>query len=212
MNAITPAFAGHPRRASTAFVQMRSGACVDLLLPDLSAVTIEDIATNLARTARFNGATLGCQPYSVAQHSLHVAQAVEAWGYTAPVQLCALFHDAAEAITGDVVTPMKMLLGPAFAAIEWRIADAIRGRFRLPLRLDVHPIPDADAALLATERRDLLADPAWDWPIALPDPLEIRITPMPSSVAYTHWLNKARDLGQRCGIDMDEGRGVVRNG
>lgn len=207
MNAIPPI---HPRRASTAFVQLRSGACVDLLAPDLSAVTLEDIATALSRIARFNGHTRGDQPYSVAQHSLHVAQAVEAWGYTAPVQLAALFHDAAEAVLGDTITPVKRLLGPAFVALESRVEDAVRSRFRLPLRINVHPIPAADAALLATERRDLLATPAWDWGADLPPPLDIRITAEPASVAYSRWLEAAHRTAQRCGIDLDERR-VARN-
>lgn len=199
MNAISPPFATHPRRASTAFVQVRSGACVDLLIPDLTPVSLEDIATGLSRTARFNGHTRGAAIYTVAQHSLHVAQAVEACGYTPAVQLTALFHDAAEALIGDVVTPVKRLLGPAWWAIESRMEAAIRARFGLPLPMDYAPIRQADAALLATERRDLLLPSAWTWGEDLPAALDLRIEPMEQSVAYTRWLSAASALADRCG-------------
>ena len=207
MNAIPPI---HPRRVSTAFVQMRSGACVDLLLPDLSPVKIEDIATALSRIPRFNGHTRGDQPYSVAQHSLHVVQAIEAWGYAAPVQLTALFHDAPEALIGDVVTPVKLLLGQAWADLEARLAEAVRRRFSIPLPLTYGPVRTADASLLATERRDLLLAPSWEWPGSLPPAVELRITAEPASVAYSRWLEAAHGIARRCGIDLEDRKGIAR--
>lgn len=205
MNAITPIAGPHPKRASTAFVQVRSGACVDLLVPDLSPVTLEDIATALSRAARFNGHTKGDQPYSVAQHSLHVAEALAAWGYTPGVQLAGLFHDAAEAFVGDLVTPVKRLMGDAWTTLEARLEEAIRRRFGLIVSAGYAPIRTADLALLATERRDLLNPSAWEWPGDLPPAIEgLTIRPLPPSVAHCRWLAAAYRLGARCGVEMGE--------
>lgn len=69
----------------------------------MQSICIEDIAHHLSQTMRYNGA---CGwPYSVAHHSLEVAKLVPA-----PFKLAGLLHDAAEAYTGDLVSPLKHAL------------------------------------------------------------------------------------------------------
>lgn len=185
----------HPRRASAAFVQLRSGACVDLLHPDLAPASLEDVATALSRTARFNGHTRGEQAYSVAQHSVHVAETLRTWGYSEHVCRAGLFHDAAEALIGDVVTPVKRLLGPAWTRLEKRAQSAVRRRFNISVAFDHPAIAIADMTLLATEQRDLLATPAWTWGASTSMALQaLRITAWPASVAYARWLAAAQAL------------------
>ncbi len=114
-----------------------------------SEIQIEDIAHALATTTRYGGHTLGY--YSVAQHSVLVSQACKPehalWG---------LLHDAAEAYLGDVVRPVKH--GPGmepFRQFEDALMTMICTRFGLSY-WEPDSVKWADAALLATEKRDLL--------------------------------------------------------
>jgi hypothetical protein len=50
------------------------------------------------------------------------------------LKLMALLHDAAEAYTGDIIKPLKVLL-PEFAEIERKIMVAIATKFQIPLTL-----------------------------------------------------------------------------
>jgi len=75
------------------------------LRPD--EVDLEDIAIALSNLCRFGGRCR--QFYSVAQHSLWVADQVKE--LRPELELCALLHDAAEAYVGDVVSPIKPWLG-----------------------------------------------------------------------------------------------------
>jgi len=101
------------------FVHTISGFVVNLLNPDPDTISIQDIAHNLARINRFNGATK--VPYSVADHSVWVSKVV-------PEEhaLAGLLHDASEAYLGDIVAPLKPLLRD-YCYLEERF-DAVIGK------------------------------------------------------------------------------------
>lgn len=181
---------------SACFVQLHSGRCVDLLAPDLAEVTLTDLATGLARIPRFLGATRGDHAYSVAQHSVLVAQLLQ--HAPLPLRRAALLHDAHEAILGDIATPVKRALGRQLVAeLERRIALPLYARFRLaPALLDDARVKHADRTALAMERRDLMARSAWDWPEDLPEPLRWPpLRPWPASLAQAQFLAHANALG-----------------
>ena len=144
-----------------------SGRHIDLLAPCPDEIAIEDIALGLSRECRFSGQTR--EFYSVAQHSVLVSRIVpEAFA------LEALLHDATEAYLGDVSSPLKQLL-PEHRRIEKILDRAIRTRFGLPI-LPSGPVKRADRILLATEKRDLMPEDSFTWPILegvepLPDPI-----------------------------------------
>jgi len=115
---------------------------------------IEDIAHSLSLQCRFNG---HCKEmYSVADHSLHVSARCEhkLWG---------LLHDAAEAYVGDIITPLKRNC-PFLKETEDRILEAIAVRFNLPWPVPAE-VEDVDLRMWATEQRDLMCKPLFDWVI-----------------------------------------------
>jgi 5'-deoxynucleotidase YfbR-like HD superfamily hydrolase len=126
--------AGRGAAAPRAWQRMLSGRRLDLLDPSPLDIEIRDIAHGLARVARWNGQTSGDHPYSVAQHSLLVEAIVPhlSPAAAAPERLAALLHDAPEYVVGDLISPFKAVIGAGYKAVEERLADAVRLRFRLP--------------------------------------------------------------------------------
>lgn len=138
------------------WIILHSGRAFDLLNPRADMINPLDIAHALAHTCRFNGHCT--RHYSVAQHSMLVAELVPAED-----QLHALLHDATEAFVGDMVRPLKHL--PAMSAyreIEQRIWLAICQQFHLVPELP-ESVKQADMVALATERRDLMPDHPSEW-------------------------------------------------
>lgn len=135
-----------------------SGKRIDLLNPDLSMIDIEDIAHHLALINRYSGATP--LPYSVAQHSVYVAQSSKNLG--------GLLHDAHEAYIGDVTTPVKDAMeylvasgSDAYADLDFLWTEAIERKFRLSddpsILKDIHA---ADLGIRQDEMRCLKGVPA----------------------------------------------------
>lgn len=113
-------------------IRTATGVKFDLVNPNSTMVNIVDIATGLAHNPHFNGQSP--RFFSVAQHSVMVLERYEKENPEAfaGVKLLALLHDAAEAYTGDIIKPLKVLL-PEFKAIEERIMKAICFKFDIPL-------------------------------------------------------------------------------
>lgn len=106
-----------------------SGLLININNPTVDMICIDDVASALSKICRFGGHSNDF--YSVAQHSVIVAK-------LAPGYLCreALLHDATEAYLGDVIKPLKNILGAAYEDIEARFMDIICKKFDLsPLRL-----------------------------------------------------------------------------
>ena len=133
-----------PDHSPRAWQRMLSGRRLDLLDPSPLDIEIEDIAHGLARVARWNGQTVGDNPFSVAQHSIVVvAITVELHPRLgAAGRLAALLHDAAEYVIGDMISPFKAVIGGEYRDVEARLSLAIRRRFGLPDQL---PIATANA-------------------------------------------------------------------
>ena len=137
------------------FLNMISGAEIDLNNPEGQEHNILDISHGLALTNRFVGQTL--RPYSVAEHSLLVWELLYLSGAHVRAQLAGLMHDAHEYITGDMSTPFKALIGEPWYAIEraWAASVAHSLGYHNPDTYHYSIIKQADLIALATERRDL---------------------------------------------------------
>lgn len=124
-------------RRARAWQRMLSGRRLDLLDPTPMDIEIEDIAHGLSFVARWNGQTRGDWPYSVAEHSLLVADLFAALAPEAEPRwrLAALLHDAPEYVIGDLISPVKAHVGPGYGEMDRRLAAAIHLRFGLPAEL-----------------------------------------------------------------------------
>jgi hypothetical protein len=140
---------------------MNSGIDVFLEAPTLEMINPRDIAHHLALINRFNGATE--TPYSVAQHSVLVADLLFAKKQPAHVCLWGLLHDAHEAYLGDVTTPVKAaVFGALPVPSHW---DHLSHHFDLTIQhrfgIAINPAEErevklADLTALASEWRDLM--------------------------------------------------------
>ena len=138
----------------------RHGEYVNLLDPQPATIDVRDIACALANINRYTGHTT--VPYSVAEHSIRVAELLKAEGYSVKSQLAGLLHDATEAYLGDVSSPLKSIL-PDYRALEKNLESVIELKFNVL----IHNRPEVKAAdmnLLCAERHALM--PAvGDWQI-----------------------------------------------
>ncbi len=163
------------------------GVKFDLLEPKPVDVRPHDISYSLSNTARFTGHT----PYSVAEHSLMVADLVPP-----ELELFGLLHDAAEAYTGDISRPLKILLGETFREIEERIEAAIAIRFGLEWTPEIKRlVKQADDIALSTEFRDLFLIPLSEWDRGeLMPPAERTIRPGPPVRVRAEFENRLAPL------------------
>lgn len=128
--------------------------------------TIQDVAHGLANICRYTGACKERQ--SVAEHSVLITRWVREQGGSHDEQLCALLHDAPEALSGfgDVARPAKQL-APIIKATEeniWR--KAVAPKFGLPLELPAI-VHEADNRIIADEMSQNMreVDPAYTNPL-----------------------------------------------
>lgn len=113
-----------PEVHGNGMVTCHNGKVYNLLDLKPSDVDVDFIFETLSKFPRFLGHTIGWIPYSVGQHSYMMAEAIllatgdidSAWD--------ALFHDASEAYTGDMMRPLKGIL-PQFKEIEEKIEKVI---------------------------------------------------------------------------------------
>lgn len=189
-----------------AWQRMLSGRRLDLLAPQPEDIEIEDIAHGLARVARWNGQTVGDHAFSVAQHSLVVADIVRTLEpqFEAREVCAALLHDAPEYVIGDLISPFKAAIGLNYKAFEQKLLAAIYDRFGLG-QIDayvVSTIKRADTVAAYYEAVSLAGfEPAeaerfFGHPI-LPDTVdrELRtLTPLSTNDAQTRFLDEFKKL------------------
>ncbi|MEG9862988.1 MAG: HD family hydrolase [Parvularculales bacterium] len=131
------------KRPPRAWQRMLSGRRLDLLNPSPLDIEIKDIARGLACVARWNGQTSGKHAFSVAEHSLLVADLCRQFrpGWPVRWELAALLHDAPEYVIGDMISPFKTALGLDYQSFEGHLQSAIYMRFGLPASLP-HTVSD----------------------------------------------------------------------
>jgi hypothetical protein len=101
-----------------------TGILINLVNPTEEMIDLKDIASALSKICRFGGHS--SLFYSVAQHCVLVAALN---GSIAGKE--ALLHDASEAYLGDVIKPLKVLLGAAYRDLEANFESVISAKFGL---------------------------------------------------------------------------------
>lgn len=134
----------HPlHQCNDGFFNSFSGKKISLHAPTADMICLQDIAKGLANICRFGGQIHGFYP--VASHTLTV------W-HLAPDHLkkAALLHDAPEAYLGDVIKPLKVILGDAYGFIEKRFERVIFGKYQVDLK-DLEAIKPYDMKAVELE-------------------------------------------------------------
>lgn len=185
-----------------------SGRLVDLLAPCAADVCFGDIAEQLAKENRFNGATPGVV-YSVAEHLVRGSDAARDATASDLVAAYVLAHDFHEAFLKDDTTPKKRALAAvaaqfgglaetilaAFASLTDRWDVAIHQAAGLPWPAEpgiLASVHHFDRQMLATEWRDLMTGPPpYDFGVA---PLAGTIAPWPWPFAKAQLLRRMGEL------------------
>lgn len=132
---------------TTDCIRTNSGIYVNVFEPTPDMICIEDIAHSLSHQCRFAGHLQTF--YSVAQHSLFCARAVDT-----NYKLAALLHDASEAYLVDIPTPIKRRLAN-YKEIEDKLMGIISEKFGFEYPLH-KVVKDVDAYALQTEWDNLM--------------------------------------------------------
>lgn len=153
---------------------------------------VDDVAHALSNICRFTGHTKDF--YSVAEHSVRVCGYLASTGEIPEVQYAGLMHDCAEAYVNDIARPLKR-------TPEFQFYREAEEKIMVLASLEfgfIHPkseaIDNADNVLLATEVRDLMADPPEEWasrygPKGRYPRLTERITPWHPAAAKSAFLS-----------------------
>ena len=161
--------------------------------PRAEDVHLLDIARAIAMKVRYTGHVT--QFYSVAQHSVFVADILDRLGEDPEVQLLGLMHDTTEAYLPDVASTIKgHIVG--FHALEAGVWAAIAERFDLaPVLPKI--VKAADAEAYRFERVAVAPRPPWMTPI----PCELDHEPLEEWLpreAEDLWLLEYHDLLKEC--------------
>lgn len=138
--------------------------------PRSDEIFIEDIAHALSMQCRYAGHCL--KFYSVAEHSVLVAQWVFEKTGDDGLALWALLHDAAEAYLVDVPRPVKPYLR-GYDVAEARVMKAVCARFGLHVEMP-EIVHEADDRILCDERAQNMMKSPHEWNIP-DDPLGIKL-------------------------------------
>lgn len=150
------------------WIQTVSGRQFWPLEPKADDVDIGDIAHALSMKCRYSGHTQ--KFYSVAEHSVHIANKALLDGWSPHTALWGLLHDAAEAYLPDIARPIKDAM-PGFAAIEEGVERAVANRlacdvpswFLQVIREDI--IKVYDTRILLDEKAAMMPHTPADWGI-----------------------------------------------
>lgn len=177
----------YSKSKKNAWIASVSGTKIDIFNPKPEDLNIGDIAHALSMLCRFNG---HCPRfYSVAQHSVVVSYICDP-----KYAFAALMHDTPEAITGDIIKPLKVWL-PDFAKIEKRIEKCFEKAFNIDSSKKCKSaVKLADNIALVTEARDLLKvkDGLCDY--ADVEPMKKKIIPLSQNKSFNLFLDRFFEL------------------
>lgn len=202
-------------RPESFIVAVEGGRVVDLAAVRPEDVALERLAGPLARINRFAGRTP--QPWSVAAHSLVVASILQPL-YSSGIACAGLFHDAHEALLGDVTTPTVEFAGAQSKPIgpnmlrscldiaKHRVDRAIEAAWGVEIVRNRATVAAADRAACDAEMVHFLG---WQGPLQSDEELFDRAVEVLREDAHRlHAWEDARDLWSDAVLSM-VARGVI---
>ncbi len=183
------------RRALGPTIILGSGTYFDYENPEVSEITLEDVAYGLAFEGRFAGQCVSRKTrkrvmYSSGQHSVISSYAIDPQ-YALPM----LWHESGEAPCGDMTGPLKSL-NPVYKSIEKRCEKAINNKFSIPVG-DAVVMKKVDVRLLVTERRDLINWEGEKWSADdQHEPYDFEIVPWSLDDAAQAFIDRHRELAE----------------
>lgn len=196
------------RGGNTNWLQTRTGKRVWAYDTRIEDIHLAEIAHGL-REGRFANQTLGLYTYSVLQHSVHASHLGDSCPHA---RMAKLLHDAHEAVLKDMPKPLRNHPGMA----DYNAAcDARQRVINVWARLDpdahhLYDVKAADAIMLATERRDLMAPNEHIWQKSTHEPAEGRIHVWEQPFAVYAFLVTFCDLAKKvCPIRYEEAAAVL---
>lgn len=165
-------------------INTKSGSGFHPLAPVLEEVHLSDIAYGLAYRYRY-----ACQttPYSVAEHSLLVRSIIKLSGGGPQLQLAGLLHDASEAYTHDLPSPIRKFVSvtlPSGEVVPWtemerRIALVIERKFDMePDIVEAREVRVADMLAVVIEKAqipELQSEGDWGLPPLPPELSDLKV-------------------------------------
>jgi hypothetical protein len=195
----------------TSWMQTNTDRKHDLLCPHLSgAVNWREIAHALANLNRFTGHTKF--PYSVAQHCCLAHDLA-----SGPYKLHALLHDAHEAYTGDISTPMQEALATLQpgARTSLKLIQHMHDSWIFdaagiaPDEQSHAEVKRADVTMLVTERKALLGPSPAPWGEIFentPPTMFVSVKPWTRLRAYQGFLRRLKARGVNLDAALREQR------
>lgn len=195
------------------WIQTSRGLAIDLARPDWTQIDFAEMASVLARIARFTG-HVASGPYSVAQHSVIGADAVFEETGSAEAAGAFLLHDGHEHLLGDQSRPhqdaeivvAQQLFGQsipaALIAIRREMKDRADRAIYLAAGMGINGCPAEyrkivklfDERMLITERDQLLGKSPRPWHTSLENADRIR---MRGGLKVWTWTRAAEEFCDR---------------
>ena len=194
-------------------IETISGRLINVTDPRPEDILLNDIAWATSRIPRFAGHTITQVPYNVAQHSVYVSELLEELlgstngfeldqrtrkaigsivlrGDINEVLIKALLHDAHEAYTGDIPSPIKKIpeLKETFKIIEMKLDHAIRMQFQLhePSEDEQIVIKYCDKLAQAIEGYQFMPSRGLNWNLPKPSLVKLQQFPDPKDAMQSY--------------------------
>lgn len=160
-------------------------------------IAISDIANGLALICRYGGQGNVYKFYSVAEHSVLMAQYAlgDAGSFAA---MYVLLHDASEAYLGDLVPAVKNAVGSSYEALEDSITNAVMRKYCGHHNFK-HYAKTLDRRIVPTEKAALMRHPQ-PWPSDAADPLPVGIECWRPAEAKMRFLQMWEELRRVNGL------------
>jgi len=172
---------------STDWIQTFTGKAFYPLEPEkcIEKICIEDIAWSLSMQCRYAGHSKFF--YSVAEHCIHVSNAV-----STEYAFEGLMHDASEAYLVDIPRPIKpYILG--YYEMEKRLMVSISKVFGLQYPLPQN-VKDCDSSILHDERLSLMHEGEKDWYLPFAKIPGINIHCWSQPLAFRYFMQRFYEL------------------